>query len=281
MRTWAAMSWLLVLGCSSGSDPAPATDSGPVFTFDTSGSSDLVGKLSKDGGSEDAGPPATPDVPAAPEDAADVAPIDTAAPDTAAPPDTGPPPDLGCVPSCLKKQCGSDGCGGTCGTCGEKEQCVSFTCSVDPSLGCEGLDLAEDWTGEFKGTITFAALSLIPFEAKSSGEMTFQIKCFNSKLIVSGKMAGNASDNQFTLDLSGTYDPKTKTLTGALKNGNVLVWGVLEYTFEGDMTGTLGADGTFTGTWKVASTDIKFLGQPNPTILPLTGDGNWSAAPGP
>jgi len=33
-----------------------------------------------------------------------------------------------CKPSCLNKQCGSDGCGGSCGLCPSGSQCKNFTC---------------------------------------------------------------------------------------------------------------------------------------------------------
>ncbi len=56
-------------------------------------------------------------------------------------------PDLGCIPSCAGRQCGDNGCGSTCGTCGEgfactpagscvcEKQCEGRECGPD---GCEG-----------------------------------------------------------------------------------------------------------------------------------------------
>ena len=44
-----------------------------------------------------------------------------------------------CVPNCDKKQCGHDGCGGSCGTCpcetclAEETQCLEFSCVVPPT----------------------------------------------------------------------------------------------------------------------------------------------------
>jgi hypothetical protein len=40
-----------------------------------------------------------------------------------------------CKPNCLNKECGSDGCGGSCGLCGAGEACKSGACI--PSLSCE------------------------------------------------------------------------------------------------------------------------------------------------
>src|SRR3954463_11108731 len=39
-----------------------------------------------------------------------------------------PPPPPGCTPQCAGKQCGADGCGGSCGTCGLGTVCLSDTC---------------------------------------------------------------------------------------------------------------------------------------------------------
>ncbi len=46
----------------------------------------------------------------------------------------------GCQPNCQGKQCGTDGCGGSCGTCGANEacentQCVKDLCKPDPCGG--------------------------------------------------------------------------------------------------------------------------------------------------
>lgn len=42
----------------------------------------------------------------------------------------------GCVPNCAGKLCGSDGCGGNCGSCGRLETCVNGSCALaDPCGG--------------------------------------------------------------------------------------------------------------------------------------------------
>ena len=42
-----------------------------------------------------------------------------------------------CTPSCGGKQCGDDGCGGSCGNCGNDESCVQGSCVGDPA--CDGI----------------------------------------------------------------------------------------------------------------------------------------------
>ena len=56
--------------------------------------------------------------------------------DTLGPCPTPPPP---CTPSCSDKECGSDGCGGTCGSCGQFQFCNnSGTCEVICLPNCQG-----------------------------------------------------------------------------------------------------------------------------------------------
>ena len=44
-----------------------------------------------------------------------------------------------CAPTCSPGSCGDDGCGGSCGTCGDTEQCVGGTCvPVADPLSCAG-----------------------------------------------------------------------------------------------------------------------------------------------
>jgi hypothetical protein len=55
----------------------------------------------------------------------------------AGPPDGGLPIDAGpCVPDCANSQCGTDGCGGTCGTCEAPAVCNAGQCS---EAGCGDL----------------------------------------------------------------------------------------------------------------------------------------------
>ena len=264
----------LVIGCTSEPDDGNGADSGfQLFTTDGK-STDYATFFNADPGASSGPDLAVYD----PGDTADpgVAPTDHGVADSA-PTDSGPKPDLGCKPKCDNKKCGPDGCGSVCGTCAAKEVCANGTCSVDPTLGCEGLALPENWTGKFEGSVSFALLGFIPIPAGTHGDLAFTIKCFNSKLIVSGKMTGEASKNPFTLDMVGTYDPKSKKLDIALKNGDVKLWGgVIEYKFEGTCPATLGANNVFDGTWEIKSTDAIVIGQAGQAV-PLTGNGTWTA----
>lgn len=60
---------------------------------------------------------------------------DTSGPDTYG--DTGRGGDDGeCIRSCGGRECGPDGCGGWCGSCGEDEKCVGGSCECpEPSCG--------------------------------------------------------------------------------------------------------------------------------------------------
>lgn len=50
----------------------------------------------------------------------------------------GNPPDLnGCVPNCGVDLCGDDGCGGSCGSCGNNQVCADGECFCLDDLGCE------------------------------------------------------------------------------------------------------------------------------------------------
>lgn len=54
------------------------------------------------------------------------------------------PASCGCEPSCGERVCGSDGCGGTCGTCPDQSRCVAGACRDDCAdclpgdMGCDG-----------------------------------------------------------------------------------------------------------------------------------------------
>ena len=53
-----------------------------------------------------------------------------------------------CVPACLDKDCGDDGCGGSCGECGEDEECVQGFCQEGACVpACDGKECGDDGCG--------------------------------------------------------------------------------------------------------------------------------------
>jgi hypothetical protein len=51
-----------------------------------------------------------------------------------------------CQPDCTGKQCGDDGCGGSCGSCGPCQECQNGACQTTGQF-CGGICCA--LTGEF------------------------------------------------------------------------------------------------------------------------------------
>ena len=60
---------------------------------------------------------------------------------------------VACQPDCLSKQCGDNGCGGSCGTCGEDQTCgTDFFCH-DPCVpNCANRQCGDDGCGDVCGT---------------------------------------------------------------------------------------------------------------------------------
>ncbi|MCC6621731.1 MAG: hypothetical protein IT385_10780 [Deltaproteobacteria bacterium] len=55
-----------------------------------------------------------------------------------------------CLPACDGRTCGDDGCGGSCGACDGNATCVSGACACEPA--CEGRDCGDDGCGGTCGT---------------------------------------------------------------------------------------------------------------------------------
>jgi len=75
-----------------------------------------------------------------------------------------------CVPNCVNKECGDDGCGGSCGTCGEDYGCVKGicvegsspegVCSGTPTVNCA--NYREGIPSEISGALNFGCSSQAP-----------------------------------------------------------------------------------------------------------------------
>lgn len=58
-----------------------------------------------------------------------------------------------CQPDCLSKQCGDNGCGGSCGTCGPTQTCgVDFFCHEPCVPNCANRQCGDDGCGDVCGT---------------------------------------------------------------------------------------------------------------------------------
>jgi hypothetical protein len=59
---------------------------------------------------------------------------------------------VGCVPACGGRVCGDDGCGGSCGACGDDERCADGVCVSDCTPACGGRECGDDGCGGLCGT---------------------------------------------------------------------------------------------------------------------------------
>ncbi len=148
-----ALAGALALGC--GADRAPWGGSGPVDVPAEAGIGDAVveipdlrGELPGDAADAvDAAPevvePAPEVVDVAPEVAPEILETVDAAPEIADVPDVPP-----CPPDCENKECGPDGCGGSCGACPDnKPFCnMAFVCE-ECEADCVGKDCGPDGCG--------------------------------------------------------------------------------------------------------------------------------------
>lgn len=155
--------------------------------------------------------------------------------------------------------------------------------ATSPFEDCGELGVASAWAGPFEGDIDFNVTPnpLTPSTGvlHVEGLLTFDIECIESKFVVRGTMSGNATTDAavgefpFELSIIGTYDPQTKSMTAKMKDGSVTIYGLVIVYFEGDFSGTIGADDEFDGVWSGYSTGT------NQQFITGTaaGDGTWSA----
>ncbi len=155
----------------------------------------------------------------------------------------------------------------------------------DGSLGgCADLGVSDTWAGTFLGAVTFSVTPnpLTPSEGvlPVNGELAFDIRCIESKLIVRGTMDGVATvedqgDFPFTMKLNGVYDPEAKLMQAEMVDAQVNLYDLIIVYFEGTLTGAIGTDGRFNGTWEGDSTGT------NQQFITgtATGEGVWGASP--
>jgi len=81
-------------------------------------------------------------------------------------------PNPCCVPDCTKKECGDDGCGGTCGECGPNEACTADGKCVAKGPFASPIDLVPNAEGMvfFPETSLYTGVEKILLSCGSSGD---------------------------------------------------------------------------------------------------------------
>ena len=87
-------------------------------------------------------------------------------PDSVADTQAGDAPHDGCVPSCVYRNCGDDGCGGTCGQCDAVHDCVSGRCTAVP-CGTKPLTVQGALSTSL-GTVTFNHTTVALYHRQSA-----------------------------------------------------------------------------------------------------------------
>lgn len=150
--------------------------------------------------------------------------------------------------------------------------------------GCADLGVSDTWAGTFLGAVSYSVTPnpLTPSEGvlPVTGDLAFDIRCIESKLIVRGTMDGLATvegqgDFPFTMRLGGVYDPETKRMQAEMVDAQVSLYDLIIVYFEGTLYGQIGNDGRFAGTWEGESTGT------NQQFITGTasGEGVWGAGP--
>ena len=121
-----------------------------------------------------------------------------------------------------------------------------------------------------------------------SGDLSFEIKCLDQKLVVAGQMdgfgeaVGEAGQHPYTSKLAGYYNPDDGRIEANLVDGIVtMVWPdnpliKIEVYYAGSLDGVLQSTGKFEGQWQGEETGNQ-LG----AGVEAEGAGTWEASPAP
>lgn len=156
----------------------------------------------------------------------------------------------------------------------------------DTFTGCGELGIASAWSGGFDGEILFWDVEAPPgLEGQVPesgtlevyGDLSFEIRCLEQKLIVSGTLSGfgeavgEAGSHPFTAEITGEYDPRTDAVTTTI-DGSVRLFYIFEIYFEGDLNGALSGPERFDGDWAGMATgnNLNLRGE-------AAGGGEWWA----
>jgi hypothetical protein len=153
--------------------------------------------------------------------------------------------------------------------------------------GCPTLGVSAKWEGTFEGVVTYDLQGEADAESQQGlflvgGDLAFEIKCLDEKLLVSGTLSGDAEAagrvgiHPFAAMLFGDFNYITRTIDAQLIDGEVRIYKVISVFFDGNFDGAVMPDGNFQGTWDGVHTG-------NDLGLEGTGKGNgkWTAHPVP
>ena len=133
----------------------------------------------------------------------------------------------GCTPACVNKTCGSDGCGGVCGTCVAPATCVNGNC-VQPNCvpQCDGKVCGDDQCGGLCGSGSGpGGCANNSFECNSQGLCVCASVCNNGKQVCGtdpcGNSCGTCPSGQFCTQGGNctSYGPGTYNIRYTNPNG--------------------------------------------------------------
>ena len=106
-----------------------------------------------------------------------------------------------CSSSCKNKQCGSDGCGGSCGTCKSGQVCSNNKCTVSP-LPCKSATSCP--VGLNCGTVSDNCGGSIQCGTCKSGEQCSQSQCIPNEYGIHSKSGQQFLTNGYYLTTNDT-----------------------------------------------------------------------------
>lgn len=146
---------------------------------------------------------------------------------------------------------------------------------------CAELGISEEWVGTFDGDITsnIPSTSSMRFDGPVSGDVSFEIRCVDSKLMVFGALEGLPAEClvpcPFTARMEGTYDRDTQSISGELLDG-VIQFATVQLYAEGVFQGALSEGTIFNGDW---SGDVVGVNTAILSWIEANGTGTWQAEP--
>jgi len=141
--------------------------------------------------------------------------------------------DATCIPDCTQKECGSNGCGGSCGTCPESHECIASSCICIPN--CSNHDCGDDGCGGTCGPGCEPGVTCLDFgKCAKSGPCVsaLTLTCSESSVSDNNGWSGN-SDVMDDYSCSGTmaHGPEKAYIFKPAQDGDISIH------LEGSLTG--------------------------------------------